>query len=62
MEIHTLIAQHKQKLLAEKANLEQALEPLANIQAELEFIERIEASSKPVDNTAHLADLEELIK
>ena len=60
MEIHTLIQQHKQKLLAEKAKLEKNLEPLANVQAELDFIESIE--QPVVDNTAHLETLKGLIK
>ena len=64
MEFYTLIQQHNQKLRAEKAKLEKALEPLANVQAELEFIQSIEVkqAEQKVDNTKHLAALEELIK
>ena len=61
MEIYTLIQQHKQKLLAEKAKLEKNLEPLANVQTELDFIQSIE-QPQSVENTQHLDALEALIK
>ena len=61
MEIYTLIKNRKEQLLKEKSRLEESLEPLANVEAELAFIAKIEPTDTPVVNE-HLNALESLIK
>lgn len=63
MTIFELISKRKEELTTIKEKLEKNLQPLAAVEAELDVIEKMTSlEPEPVDHSATLSALQELIK